>query len=44
MTDEFSDLDENVLTYCVELGTSNFVEKVTVNSDAMVVERENLDE
>ena len=44
MTDEHLDLDENVLTYCVEVGTLNFVESVTANGDAMVVEKENLDE
>ena len=43
MTDEFSDLDENVLTYYVEVGTLNFVEWVTANGDTMVVEKENLD-
>ena len=44
MTDKCLDRDESVLMYCVEVGTLNLVERVTVNGDAMVVERENLDE
>ena len=44
MTDECWTLDGHVLTYCVEVEILSFVERVTGNGDAMVVERENLDE
>ena len=39
MMDKCSDPDENVLMCYVEVGTINFVERGTVNGDAMVVER-----
>ena len=44
MMDECLDLDGNGLTDCVEIETMSWVERVIVSGDAMVVERENLDE
>ena len=44
MTDEYLNPDGNVLMSDVEMGLLNFVERVTGNGDATVVEKESLDE
>ena len=44
MMDKYLGPDGNGLTFGVEVETLNFVGRVTANGDAMVVEKENLDE